>query len=79
MSDAASDPNQLGPALARLLQAWQTDSSSEVEQTLAEMGHTLPAAALSLQHTALDNYDFKAGEAATYLLIRSLSKSRQEL
>ncbi len=77
--DAASDPNQLGPALARLLQAWQTDSSSEVEQTLAEMGHTLPAAALSLQHTALDNYDFKAGEAATDLLIRSLSKSRQEL
>lgn len=78
-ADAASDPKRLAPALARLLQAWKTDSSSEVEQTLAEMGHTLPAAALSLQQTALDNYDFKAGEAATELLMgAALPMSRQE-
>jgi hypothetical protein len=77
---AASPMNhsQIAECLRRLLAAWHSDSSSNVESVLAECGHTLPAQSRELLQTALLNYDFRAGEATTTALMQSLNASREE-
>jgi HPt (histidine-containing phosphotransfer) domain-containing protein len=68
-----SDQSHLAQWLPRLIAAWHSDSSSNVERVLAERGHALPTERRELLQTALHNYDFRAGEAATAALLQSLN------
>lgn len=77
-TEQSTDVSQLAPWLARLLAAWQSDSSSEVASVLAEMEQALPAPNRELLQTALDNYDFRAGEAATEVLILASPANREK-
>ena len=62
---AAHDAAQNVIWLERLLAAWQADSSLAVEGVLA-VPHAPLGDGLDLQlQSALDNYDFRAGEALT--------------
>jgi CheY-like chemotaxis protein len=58
-----------GEDLQRLLMAWQSDSSAELQTALARVRHGLTKQEQDLQQTCLDSYDFRAGEAATQALI----------
>jgi CheY-like chemotaxis protein len=70
-TQTGSDNSLLAPWLPRLLGAWQSDSSSEVATALKEIGQALPAADFKLLQSALDNYDFRAGEALTHGLLQA--------
>ena len=70
------DQSLLAQWLPRLLAAWHSDSSSNVERALAERGQALPAESRALLQAALLNYDFRAGEAATAALMQSLDAGR---
>jgi CheY-like chemotaxis protein len=64
--------------LQRLMEAWHSDSSSNVERVLADMVGALSAERLGIFETALHNYDFRTGEAATAALLHSLGASEGE-
>jgi len=68
------DDTQRIPALECLLAAWQSDSSVAVEQAMAKVGGWLSEYARTLQQTALNSYDFRAGETLTRELIQSHSQ-----
>ena len=70
------DPSLLAEWLPRLLAAWHSDSSSNVERVLAERGHALPTEHRELLQTALHSYDFRAGEVATAALMQSLNAGK---
>ncbi len=72
LTRSAADHKPQVLQLPQLLAAWQSDSSSEVAQVLAEMGQALPAQSLELLQASLDGYDFRAGEALTGQLMRAL-------
>ncbi len=71
-----SDQSLLAQWLPRLMAAWHSDSSSNVERVLAERGQALPTERRELLQTALHNYDFRAGEAATAAWMQSLSAGK---
>jgi HPt (histidine-containing phosphotransfer) domain-containing protein len=70
--------NPLAQQLPGLLTAWQSDSSSEVARVLETMRQSLPAHSRELLQTALDNYDFRAGEAATMGLMPARPELKEE-
>jgi signal transduction histidine kinase/DNA-binding response OmpR family regulator/HPt (histidine-containing phosphotransfer) domain-containing protein len=76
--DTNHDNTEARPWLPRLLVAWQSDSSSAVAEVLADMAPVLSAPSRGLLQAALDNYDFKAGAAATEVLIQTLSDRKEE-
>jgi signal transduction histidine kinase/CheY-like chemotaxis protein/HAMP domain-containing protein len=74
---ASADHQQLAPWLSRLLTAWQSDSSSQVAEVLADMDQALPSASREFLQTALDNYDFRGGEAATGMLLQAQPTNKE--
>jgi HPt (histidine-containing phosphotransfer) domain-containing protein len=70
------DPSHLAEWLPRLMAAWHSDSSSNVERVLAERGNELPAEKRELLQRVLHSYDFRAGEAATAALLQSLNAGK---
>jgi HPt (histidine-containing phosphotransfer) domain-containing protein len=68
----AFDPVQLAPLLARILEALNTDSPTTVRPILAELDKVLPPVRLAALHTAIENFDFRGGEAATRSLADEL-------
>ena len=78
-SDARpEDAGAIRTLLARLLDAWRSDSAKDVRLTLAELVSLVPSTRLSQVQAALDNYDFRAGEAATRELQVQLNALTQE-
>jgi hypothetical protein len=78
LAATGTDSHQIAPWLPRLLAAWQSDSFSEVERVLAQGEHALTSLNRDLLQTALGNYDFRAGEAATEVLIIALAANMKE-
>lgn len=54
--------------LIRTLKAFDTDNHLSVLPLLAELDKLLPAASLAPLHSAVENFDFRGGEAATQAL-----------
>jgi CheY-like chemotaxis protein len=74
---ASADHQPLAPWLSRLLAAWQSDSSSQVAEVLADMGQALPSANRERLQTTLDHYDFRGGEAATAMLLQAQPTNKE--
>jgi hypothetical protein len=71
------DP-QLRASLTGLIEAWQSDSSSEVRSAMAICRKGLPTEVRQRLEAALGNYDFKEGLAITHALIASYPKQEWE-
>jgi len=66
------EPQQLAALLARLLAAFDTDRPSAIRPVLAELLQGLPMTRLQAVHTAVENFDFRGGEAATRALAQAM-------
>ena len=64
--------------MKRLLMAWESDCFTEVDSALKAASHLLPAHDFELQQKQLQNYDFRAGEAATRAQLQTTSYRQQE-
>lgn len=77
----ASDPSeifereQVSTLLDRLMSAFNTDSPDEIEPVLIVLGKVLSTARLKPIHSAVKNFDFRGGEAATRALASDLGIS----
>jgi CheY-like chemotaxis protein len=63
---------QVIPLLDRLLRAFNTDSPDEIEPVVAELGKVLPSFRLNPIRIAMENFDFRGGEAATRSIVVEL-------
>ena len=72
------DADAINALITKLQEAWHSDSAKEVRQALTELGKMVPSSHLAQIQTALDNYDFRAGETATQELRTQLAALRQE-
>jgi signal transduction histidine kinase/CheY-like chemotaxis protein len=75
---AGFEATRLAELLQQLLQAFDTDQPSLIRPVLAELDTGLSGDRLQALHTALDDYDFRGGEAATRTLAHSLGVALKE-
>lgn len=65
---AAIDPKKLADLLARALWAMDSDAPDAVEPILAELAELLPPGRLANVRAAVEQFDFRGGEAAIHQL-----------
>ncbi len=70
--NAVFDPRQAAPLLARMLAAFNSDAPDEIEPVLAGLDQCLPSSRLAPLRAALENFDFRGGEAAVRALAKEL-------
>ncbi len=70
-----SDVAMVRPLLTALLDSWGSDSTSQIREAMAGLGALLPPGQLAPIQAALDDYDFRAGEALTRALLLSLDST----
>ncbi|MBP9147295.1 MAG: PAS domain-containing protein [Rhodoferax sp.] len=75
---AGFEATRLAELLHQLLQAFDTDQPSLIRPVLAELDTGRSGDRLQALHTALDDYDFRGGEAATRTLAHSLGVALKE-
>jgi signal transduction histidine kinase/DNA-binding response OmpR family regulator len=68
---------QIAPLLARLLDAFNTDDPGAIGPVLAEVDEVLPPARVAAIHDAVENFDFRGGEAAVHVLAADLDISME--
>jgi HPt (histidine-containing phosphotransfer) domain-containing protein len=56
---------QVIPLLERLISAFNTDSPDEIEPVMVELDKHIPALRMKPIRVAVENFDFRGGEAAT--------------
>jgi CheY-like chemotaxis protein len=66
--DSNGAAGQISPLLARLLDAFDTDDPGAINPILAELGEVMPLSSLAAIHDAVENFDFRSGEAAVLAL-----------
>ncbi|MDR3482691.1 MAG: PAS domain S-box protein [Burkholderiaceae bacterium] len=73
MFTVAPDPAAIAPLLQQLVKAWDSDRAPPVRSILVELEKVLPPSRLAALQSAIDNFDFRAGERATRMLANELS------
>ncbi|HWZ48452.1 MAG TPA: response regulator [Herbaspirillum sp.] len=63
------------PLLTQLLNAFNTDDPGAINPVLAEVAKLLPPARLAAIHEAVENFDFRGGEAIVHALVADLNIS----
>jgi two-component system, sensor histidine kinase and response regulator len=63
------------PLLNRLLDAFNTDDPGAIKPVLADVDKVLPPARLAAIHDAVENFDFRGGEAGVHALVADLNIS----
>ena len=69
---AALNLRQIAPLLPRILAALNTDNPENIEPLLDKLARWLPAERLAALREAVENFDFRGGEAATRELAEAL-------
>jgi len=70
------DVGAVDALLNKLLNAWSSESTKLVRQTISELSALVPVARLTNIQAAADNYEFRAGETATRQLREQLTTSK---
>lgn len=73
-----ADPGKVAPLLAGMLEALNTDNPDSADPILSELGKLLSPAQLAPLRHAIENFDFREGEAAVRRLARELEISLGE-
>jgi CheY-like chemotaxis protein/HPt (histidine-containing phosphotransfer) domain-containing protein len=63
---------RLFPLLDRLMRAFNIGSPDEIKPAVAELGKVLPTCRLNPIYIAMENFDFRGGEAATRSIVAEL-------
>jgi CheY-like chemotaxis protein len=66
---------QVIPLVDRLMKAFNTDNPDEIEPVLSELAKALPCFLLKPIHLAIENFDFRGGEAAARSMVAELGVS----